>query len=160
MDYFSVYQHDQNGELQDVVSLLPPDHVMAYGLGPESVVGVLAKSIGAGGAVEPSNFARNSVFVRFLHELIARRAPSLPTLQQAAKRQVSGAVYVIDRRTRTPDGSVPPEDIIGAFTVNEGRIVADSYQPNRHHRILSENGFFELEASLMTLLREDLAALK
>lgn len=67
-------------------------------------------------------------------------------------------VYVVDGRTPTPSGAVDPEDIIGAFQVSGGAIVAASYQRNKNHAILSKNGFMRLDASLQQHLLADLAA--
>jgi len=156
-EYFGVYQIDNDGEMQDVVSILPSDYVFEYGLAPEAVVGMLLTPLGAGGKLEPANFTRNSVFVQFLHQFIARRTPESADLQEAVRVQESGFVYIIDSRTPTPDGGVPPEDIIGAFSVESGMIDVSSYVGNKErHQILSGNGFFRLDPILMEQLREEL----
>ncbi len=51
---------------------------------------------------------------------------------------------------------MPPEDIIGAFIVEEGAIVADSYQGNSGHALFTDTGLFGLSSVLMELLVEDL----
>jgi len=156
-EYFGVYQIDNNGEMQDVVSILPSDYVFEHGFAPEAVVGMLLTPLGAGGKLEPANFARNSVFVQFLHQFVARQAPESADLQEAARVQESGFVYIIDLRTPTPDGGVPPEDIIGVFSVEGGKIDVSSYTGNNeHHQILSKSGFFRLDPILMEQLREEL----
>ena len=73
--------------------------------------------------------------------------------------EADGWVYLIDGRTRTPGGAVPPEDIIGAFEVRGGRIVPGSYQAGPRHRILSRDGFFRLSPDLEAALLEELANL-
>jgi hypothetical protein len=67
-------------------------------------------------------------------------------------------VYVIDQRTRTPQGAVPPEDIVGRFEVKGGQVVPGSYRPSPKHMILSSCGFFEL-GELQPYLLAELAAL-
>jgi hypothetical protein len=58
-----------------------------------------------------------------------------------AARLGNGWVYIIDQRTPTPGGQVPPEDIIGAFEVKDGDILPGSYRASPNHMILSPNGF-------------------
>jgi hypothetical protein len=119
-----IYMARVPGEgMQNIVSVLPETIVFVQGLVPQAIVGKLLKSAAEGGTLVPRNFARNKEFVDFLHEIIARYGPDLPGLIAEAKRLGSGRVYVIDGRTRTPQGDVPPHDIIGAFRV-EGGVVA------------------------------------
>jgi hypothetical protein len=142
---------------RDYVTLLTLDHVFSRGLAPEAIVGELSRLLTAGESITPEIFARNRVFVEFLHAVIARRGPSLPGLIAEARRQGEGWVYLIDGRTRTPNGAVPPEDIIGAFEVRGGEIVPGSYWASPRHRILSPDGFFQLAADLHAALVEELA---
>jgi hypothetical protein len=139
------------------VTLLTPEQMSSHGLNPEAIVGELSRPLPAGEPITPEVFARNRVFVEFLHAIIARRGPSLPGLIAEARRQGEGWVYLIDQRTGTPDGAVPPEDIIGVFEVRGGEIVPGSYQACPNHRILSPGGFFQLSEDLQAALMEELA---
>jgi hypothetical protein len=56
--------------LQDIVGILPESVVFQRGLPREAVVGKLRKRAIDGGTVSPDNFARNTVFVEFLHQVI------------------------------------------------------------------------------------------
>jgi hypothetical protein len=103
------------------VTLLAPERVLANGLAPEAIVGVLSRPPRSGERITPELFARNRVFVDFLHEVIARHAPSQPGFQAEARRLGNGWIYVVDQRTPTSQGPVPPEDIIGAFEVKVGK---------------------------------------
>lgn len=141
---------------KDYVTCLNHEHVFARGLRPEAIIGVILRRLAPGEAITPAVFARNRVFVDFLHALIARRGPELSGLVAEAARQGDGWVYVIDQRTRTPQGSIPPEDIIGAFEVQDGQVVADSYRPSPNHMILSADGFFQLGSELQAILLEEL----
>jgi hypothetical protein len=144
---------------KDYVTCLSHEHVFAYGLPAQAIIGVLLRPLEPGEAITPSAFARNRVFVDFMHQVIARRGPELPGLIAEARRQDDGWVYVIDQRTRTPQGAVPPEDIVGAFEVKDGRIVPGSYRPSPKHMLLSSDGFFRLGSELQPSLLEELVLL-
>jgi hypothetical protein len=144
---------------KDYVTLLSSEQAFSRGLAPEAIIGVISRPLAAGESITPEAFARNRVFVQFLHAVIARRGPTLPGLVAEAERQGDGWVYLIDQRTRKPDGAVPPEDIIGAFEVRGGRIVPGSYQASPRHQILSHDGFFRLPPDLKAALLEELANL-
>ena len=107
---------------------------------PEAVVGFLA-----GETLDEREFRANGVFIDFMHDVIRRTGPQDPELRAAAAAQGEGWLYVIDARTpESPQGRVPPEDIIGAFEVEEGRLVEASYQANEDHRVLTRHGMVRL----------------
>ena len=138
------------------VTLTPQDQLGARGIAPQEIVGQIIDPERPG--IAPDNFARNRVFVEFLHAVVARHGPSLPALIAEAQRQGDGLVVIVDSRAETPGDAVPPQDIVGAFQVADGRIVADGYRPNPNHRILNARGFFRLDPQLQQHLLEDLAA--
>jgi hypothetical protein len=144
---------------KDYVTLLRPEHAFSRGLAPEAIIGVLTRPLASGEPITPENFARNRVFVEFLHRVIAHRGPSLPDLITQARRQGDGWVVVIDLRTAAPEGPIPPEDIFGAFEVRSGSVVPGSYRASPRHKILTAHGFFQLPADLQTALAEELASL-
>ncbi len=144
---------------KDYVTLITPEQMNSRGLAPEAIVGVLSRVLAEGESITPDLFARNRVFVEFLHSVIARRGPTLPGLVAEAKRQGVGLVCIVNQRTRTPGGPVPPEDIIGVFEVRNGEVVPGSYHASPKHRILSAAGFFQLPADLQEALVEELANL-
>jgi hypothetical protein len=141
------------------VTCLSQEVVFQRGLPGAAIIGVLVRPLGAGEAITPDVFARNLAFVEFMHSVIARRDPELPSLIAEAKRQGEGWVYVIDQRTPTPRGAVPPEDILGAFAVKNGQVVPGSYVPSHKHHILSPRGFVCLGAELEACLLEELTKL-
>lgn len=141
---------------KDYVTCLSHEHVFKHGLQPEAIVGVLVRPLENGEQINPDNFARNRVFVDFMHSVIARRGPELPGFIAEAKRQGEGWVYVVDQRTPTPQGAVPPEDIVGVFEIRNGQVVVGSYRASPNHVILSANGFFFLGAELQSCLIEEL----
>ena len=142
----------------DIVSVLPTEVAFASGVPIEAVVGRLRKLADEGGTLTPDNFGPNPVFADFLHDVIARHGPSQPDVIAEARRLGSGRVYVIDLRTRTPDGAVPQEDIIGAFGIDGGLVTPGSYQRNPNHVVLSSAGFFRLDPALHERLLAELAA--
>src|SRR5262249_4525582 len=113
--------------MKDFITCLPHEYVFKHGLAPEAIVGELAHPLGADEAITPAIFARSRVFVDFLHDVIARRAPDQPGRIAEARRQGNGWVAVIDQRTPTPRGAVPPEDVLGLFEVKDGEVVPGSY---------------------------------
>jgi hypothetical protein len=144
------------GEKHYVV-LTPVGRVLERGIAAEAIVGELLHPLRQGQGITPENFARNTLFVDFLHAVIAEHGLLVPALVAEAKRQVEGWVYIVDGRAATPQGSVSPEDILGAFQVRRGAMVAGSYQRNRNHAVLSARGFFRLDPVLQEKLCSALA---
>jgi hypothetical protein len=64
---------------------------------------------------------------------------------------------MLDGRTPSPNGAVPPEDVMGAVAVRAGKLVPGSYHHNPNHRLLTSDGFF-VPTELYTLLHGDLRA--
>ena len=141
------------------VTLVPSGEAAQHGLFTQQIVGQLLDHQRTDELFAPDNFARNRAFVEFLHEVIRTHGPAVPGLVAEARTQGDGWVYIIDGRTPTPQGRVPPEDIVGGFAVKDGSIVAGSYQPNPNHRVLSANGFLQLDAALQAHLLDELTAL-
>ena len=145
---FYVYRVALPEGLRDVVSLVPHDTAFRSGIAGEAIVGVCTKLLEKDEPVTGANFRPNKRFVDLLHRVVAEHAPYSKGLQAAARQQGTGWVFLIDARTRTPGGEVPPHDIIGAFEVRDGEVVPGSYQVNANHRIFSSDGLFKLEPTL------------
>ncbi len=137
------------------VALTSAQMAISTGLVPEAIVGLVER---LDEPIAPGNFTANSIFRRFLADVIARNGPDDPDMQAAAARQVDGHIAVIDQRTPTPGGRVPPEDIIGVFDVRDGKVVSGSYQASPNHRLLTTSGFFRLGQFLNQRLQQELAA--
>src|SRR5262249_23310118 len=131
---------------KDYVTCLDKERLSkGEGIPSEGIIGVVLRPLEPGQAITPDNFAANSVFVDFMQGMIARRGPWITDLIADARNLGEGTLYVIDRRTRAPEGpvrSVPTQDIFGEFDVQSGRIVAGSYRPNPKHHLFSSDGFF------------------
>ncbi|MEO5890525.1 MAG: hypothetical protein ABIQ31_09745 [Ferruginibacter sp.] len=137
----------------NILSLLTPEEVSKAGkLSPEVICGMFESK-----EPDPAFFRENKIFVDFMHYIIETKGNELPSLNEAAKDQKNGYLYLVD--FRTPEGimgNVPPEDIIGAFTVENGEIVQNSYQQNTAHKIYTKNGLVKLPPGLHELFIEAL----
>jgi hypothetical protein len=127
----------EGGPTGDAVSLLTPDEVESFGgLPSEAILGEYGDK-----ALSPESFRPNPAFVRLLHRVIAEDGPQVEEMDAWAKRNRQGWLYVIDARApEGPNGRVLPEDIVGAFEVRDGAIVAGSYQPNPNYRVVTRHG--------------------
>jgi hypothetical protein len=152
MERVFVFTVWEGGEATEYATVLPPEVFSKAGASGEAIVGTLPRDNGIAG------FVPNEEFTRFLQQVVAAHAPTTPGFDAEAKRVGSGWVNVIDRRTPTPGGPVPPEDIIGGFQVANGRAVPGSYSPNTAHQLLTERGFFNLEDDLHAKLVSELVA--
>ena len=150
------YQVDFGGGERDVLSLLDPEWVSQRGLHPEAVIAVLPADTESD-VINPADVRENGPFLRLLSRAIFENADRCGLLRREAEIQGSGFVYLLDGRTPTPGGRVPPEDIIGAFEVRDGALVAGSYRHNPRHRLFTTAGWFrlpaEIEDALQTRLR-------
>jgi hypothetical protein len=134
-----------------VLSFLSPQE--AERLGGIPLQAVVGEFVGAANDTSVETFRPNPAFVTFLHETIKVWGPTDPELRTSARMHENGWVYLIDLRTPDgPQGRVPPEDIIGAFQVIGGQIVADSYQPMPSHLVYSRQGMCRLPGSLTQAL--------
>lgn len=145
---------------RDVVSLLPPSR-MRDGLPAAAIVGTLKVPIAQGGEVTGDNVIENPAAVRFLHEFIARTAPTLEGAIAAARdMHARGDRYLnyVDART-PPDAPQEQWDWIGSFEIADGRISAQAWRSNRGHRLVSGLGVFRLDRQMHALYVDALAAL-
>lgn len=137
------------------LSLVGPEEFAGRdALPPQAFLGHLEND-----AVGVETFRPNPKFIEFMHEVIKRAGPADREMQEAAVQQQTGYLYIIDLRTPDgPQGEVPTEDIVGAFEVRDGMIVAQSYWANEDHRLMTKNGIVQLpptlQAALETALRE------
>ncbi len=151
------YRIDIPGQgMVDIVSLLAEQVVFNQGLVPQAIVGRLLKGSTDGGTLTPENFARNTAFVDFLHQVIGRYGPEVPELNVDASRMRSGRLSVIDRRVPVLEGEVQPSNILGTFGVQDGEIIPGTYEPNANHLIFSSQGFFRLPRLLHDRLLKSL----
>jgi hypothetical protein len=153
-----VFKANIDGDALEIVSILDPSTVFEHGLPTEAILGVLRPGAPGDHQITPGRFQENPAFVRYLQGLISARIYDVEGVRHAARQQGAGYVYLLDARTPQPGGQVPTADVIGAVRVQDGTLVAASYQPNPNHRLLTGDGFFRLPAELEAILRTDLRA--
>ena len=142
----------ESGEFEYYISFLPHDFAFEKGLPSEAVLGKLS---GGPDRIDPEHFRPNAKFLDFLHSVIARHASGCPGLIAEAQRQKEGAVFIIDARTQTPNGDVPPEDIIGAVEVHNGSV--SSYQGNPNYLLFTSSGWLMLDPWFRGKLLDEIA---
>lgn len=145
--------------VEEFVTVLSPERARENGLPPEAIVGSLRSAFDPAERLRPDQFAANPIFRDFLHDLIARVAPTDLGFEREAARIGDGWVFIIDQRTADPSGDVPPEDLIGAFKVVDGALVPNSYRRGEYHRLVSERGLFQLGPRLNAWLLAELEIL-
>jgi hypothetical protein len=153
-----VYEVDVEAGRQRVVTLVEPDLIFEAGLCPEAILGVLDPRTENDGVITPENFQQNRVFVEYLRTLIGEHICDVADVRREAERQGDGNVYILDGRTRTPHGAVPPVDVLGAVAASSRNVVPGSYRHNPNHRLLTTDGFFVLPRELETVLQNDIRA--
>ena len=138
-----------------VYSFLSVEDVQRLGGIPkQAVVGHVTRPGLSDRQFTPETFRPNTLFREFLHEVLGQCGLKSPGMREEARRIGDGYVYLIDGRTPTPQGRVPPEDIIGNLKAKSGRLVPGSYQANSDHRIVSDRGLFRLPRELHECLIE------
>lgn len=155
---FSLLEATQHGQLQYYLTVAPPADIEQRGASADTIVGTLKSLPESFATMSPDTFVPNERFVRLLHEVIGSRGPEQPGLQYEAARIGQGHVFIIDQRGPTPSGRVPPEDILGYFTVADGIIITDSYRSNANYRVLTERGLMRLHSELHAALVAELRA--
>jgi hypothetical protein len=150
---------NNNDELDELraLSLLSPKQVEKIGtLQSEAILGFIT-----GEQLSLDYFHPNQIFIDLLQNVVGSEAPTDAELQAAAIEQKEGYINIIDRRVANRlDEETSPEDILGAFEIKEGRIVANSYQANENYLIFGNHGLMQLPASLHEALINALLSLK
>jgi hypothetical protein len=127
------------------LSPLSPEQVEQIGsLKGEAILGFITGEI-----LSLEYFRYNKVFKDFTQTVIAIEASKDTELQLSALKQQAGWLYIIDNRVANIEQEeTSPEDILGVFEIKDGRILANSYQPNENYLLFGNNGLMQLPASL------------
>lgn len=131
-----VYPSDLEGQEYHYVSLLDPGYVSVHGLTVRSIIGKL-KNAEAG--ISGNNIIYNPVFITLFHKSVRDALANDPSLIKEAECKENGFIYVIDARAKANE-DVRTEDVIGAFPVNDSRIVKESYLPSPKYQLISSSG--------------------
>jgi hypothetical protein len=141
------------------VTLLTPEDMERQGLPPEAILGRLKeKSPDSGSRFTPDNFVPNGTFILFLHDVVARRGCEDPELVEKARGVTDKMGLFLDRR-RKGAADIVREDLIGAFEIRDGELVAGSYQPNEFYEVVSKDGLMTLDPWLRGVLLEEIRKL-
>jgi hypothetical protein len=92
-------------------------------------------------SLTPADVQENGPFLRLLSRVIFETIDQCGDIRRHAQDQGSGYLYLLDERTPDPGGRVPPEDIVGAIEVSDGKPLPGSYQHNPRHRLLTPAGW-------------------
>ncbi|KAI8882929.1 hypothetical protein K501DRAFT_323709 [Backusella circina FSU 941] len=102
-------------------------------------------------SVDPRTFIENTQFIQFLTDTLKENIHKLndPNLKALADWQKEGWLHVGDERNPPPWGRInTPEDIIGSVELKDGKIKPHTYQPMPAHRMVTNDGLFQLSDTL------------
>lgn len=119
--------------------------ILEYGLSEKIIVGEVDK-LENGEFDFASSFRANPAFKETIFDFARAEMLKDESLINSAIKQKEGWVYIIDQRTKTPEGEVPPYDIIGGFKVESNKLKGFSKNPN--YQIKSPNGLTDLGKNL------------
>ena len=88
----------------------------------------------------PDNFMQNRAFIDAVQSIASTHLD--PGLAQYAKNCSEPSVAIIDQRSPDVNAAIPPEDIIGVYSIENGDVVGYSAGPN--YRLITESGVFQL----------------
>ena len=129
-----------NGKDAVMLTLLDAEG-MAEVKNQKAIVGLLKDPEGN---VEHNNIIYNPAFITFFHKTVLVFAELAPSVNAST---ADNLMYIIDERCTSPNAP-QKHDIIGSFEVEQGMLVKESYQPNKHYQLISENGLFKLPAQI------------
>lgn len=129
-----------------------------------SVIGWLpASALAAEGAGEAglNDFIENPRFREVLHEAVqSALADGVDDIQKNGAIQTQqGWMHIHDSRNIPALGRIgDPDDILASVRVEEGKILADTYQPMPSYRLCTADGVLQLTEGLAERLNEILQA--
>lgn len=130
-----------DGEDRYYVTITPAEVVNECGLKWWNIVGSLNQF---SDGVREGNFIPNEKFLVVLTDFFASMITDdveVGVTSGDIKREWQ---YIIDQRVEDTSGAVPPEEIVGAYEIYEGRKVG--FQLNPNYKLVSARGFFDFGA--------------
>ena len=129
-------------------SILPEKFISEQGLLNLAVVGRFKDNQrDEKGNLVVDSFEANPDFIHLFHEFLDGMGRYSSALITQATRQAEGSwVYVIDQRVEDVNAKIAPEDIIGGFKVEKGKL--GEYAGNPGHILLSNKGIFKIGMQL------------
>ena len=93
------------------------------------------------------SFEANPDFINLFHEFLDSMGRySSELITQATRQAEDSWVYMIDQRVEDVNAQIAPEDIIGGFKVENGKL--GEYAGNPGHILLSNKGIFKIGIQL------------
>lgn len=139
-------------------SLLPSSIAFHSGLPTEAIMGEFTSGIGT---QTPQAFLQNPTFIEFMYYAISQHVSSCPDIIAAAQRQHNGFVWITDPRAGVhPDVIIATDrqkDVLGYVQIENGEMLLFRGSPN--YRLLTSDGFMQLEPWLKDRLVEQLVAI-
>jgi hypothetical protein len=112
--------------------------------------------------VVPGNISYNKDFLVHLHALVRDVMVNDRQVQERAKEQPNGFVFIIDRRSPAAESGstaeVDKEDIIGIFLCNDCKTDVSRYRPNPDYLLVSSKGIGQFPVAVEEKMRELLSA--
>jgi hypothetical protein len=136
----TIYKVLIDGIERNILSLLPYEEVFSTGLKGKAIVGYV---LDPSAKLSLINVQLNPAFTAMFQKVVYTTSLEVSAFKEAALRQKQGFIYIIDQRDRNYPNT-KGTDIIGAFTVKDGMLQEDSYQPNPNYQIVSDEGLFQL----------------
>ncbi|WP_320820482.1 hypothetical protein [Thalassolituus sp.] len=137
----NIVEAEANGATSFLLTLASKKIIASKGLTSNFILGSLPGIPNDESKIH-QNFQENKEFRITLISFINAELVHQNEFINQAKAQESGWIYLIDQRTSTPKDDVPPEDIIGGFQIESGKIV--KFIPNKKHLLISNSGVFSL----------------
>lgn len=126
--------------IKHMLSFIQHEDAFQNGIKDKAVVGYLKDPTAP---ILHENITYNPSFIYLFHNVVKDTSLHSTQLSEAALKQNTGYIYIIDLRDKNRPNT-KPQDIIGAFKLEEGKIIADSYSPNPNYQLISEDGAFKL----------------
>ncbi|GJN88960.1 hypothetical protein Rhopal_001931-T1 [Rhodotorula paludigena] len=107
--------------------------------------------------ITPRTLDENPDFLRLVHEIVqANIADDLWLQTQAKALSDDTHLHIGDERAPADANRVPaPQDILASVLVQQGKVVPESYEPNRvAYRLVTEDGLMRLPHGLGEKVRE------
>ncbi|GAA5813848.1 hypothetical protein MFLAVUS_007335 [Mucor flavus] len=136
------------------ITYVSSDDLKSSKLDPELIIGWSSDK----DKLDPKTFVENRKFSNFLTSVLKENVHKVndSNLKAMADWQKEGWLHIGDERNPAPWGRINfPEDIIGSVEINAGVIKEGSYQAMPTHRLMTNNGIFQLSEPLTNLVIEE-----
>lgn len=151
---FYIYNINHPNGTRRLVSPLPADFTNTYGLISESTAGEFITQEGQ--TDSPETFVPNPQFTAFLHWALAKHAPQAPGFKAQAEKDPNGPTYLLDIRGIVRGKEPQQDDLIAILELKDGQPI--EFKGHRDYKILTENGFLQIEPWLQNQYLQELQA--